>query len=91
MGRGPRRSQLYYHEQELAAFIHFGVNTYTGSEWGSGSEDPAVFNPTAMQTQERADAVAEEWVKAFQAGGFQRLILVGKHHDGFCLWPSEYT
>lgn len=90
-GAVPDDAQLYYHEQELAAFIHFGVNTFTGAEWGTGNENPAVFNPTAMTTQEEADTVAEQWVQAFKAGGFKRLILVGKHHDGFCIWPSQHT
>ncbi len=90
-GALPDDAQLLYHDQELAAFIHFGVNTFTGREWGTGTENPNVFNPTAMTSQAEADAVAEEWVRAFQAGGFKRLILVGKHHDGFCIWPSEYT
>lgn len=90
-GALPDDAQLYYHEQELAAFIHFGVNTFTGAEWGTGKENPNVFKPTQMTTQAEADAVAEEWVKAFRDGGFQRLILVGKHHDGFCIWPSQYT
>ena len=90
-GAVPDDAQLYYHEQEMSAFLHFGVNTFTGAEWGTGTEDPAVFNPTAMTTQEEADAVADQWVQAFKASGFKRLILVGKHHDGFCIWPSQYT
>lgn len=82
-GPTPSESQLYYHKQEMAAFIHFGMNTFNGQEWGSGEEDPSEF------TLESVDA--EQWVSTFKNAGFGRLILVGKHHDGFCNWPSQYT
>ncbi len=79
----PSESQLEYHHSELAAFMHFGVNTFTGREWGTGEESPEIFNP-------------ENWnpdgmVKALKAAGFKRLIITAKHHDGFCLWFSKYT
>ncbi len=79
----PSRGQFEYHEEELAGFIHFGVNTFTGSEWGSGNENPSVFNPTNLDV--------EQWVKEFKDAGFKRIIITGKHHDGFCLWQSKYT
>lgn len=82
-GAIPNESQLKYHEEELAAFIHFGMNTYTNSEWGNGTEDPNNFNPTNLN--------CEEWVKTLKEAGFKRVILVGKHHDGFCLWKSDVT
>ena len=82
-GALPNQSQINYHEEELAAFIHFGMNTFTNSEWGNGSENPNSFNPT--------DLDADEWVRTLKEAGFKRLIMVGKHHDGFVIWKSEVT
>ena len=82
-GPVPTATQLQYHEEELSAFIHYGPNTYTGQEWGNGSENPNVFNPTGLDT--------DQWVKALKDAGFKRIIMIGRHHDGFCLWESDAT
>jgi alpha-L-fucosidase len=82
-GAIPSPRQLRWQQWELAAFLHFTVNTFTDREWGLGDEDPAIFNPTAFD----ADAI----IGGLQAGGFQAVILTCKHHDGFCLWPSRTT
>ena len=79
----PSPSQLAWQEDELAVFLHFGVNTFTDREWGDGREDPAVFDPARLD--------ARQWARAARAGGARALILTAKHHDGFCLWPSRLT
>ena len=79
----PSQAQLDYLEDELAAFIHFGPNTFYDQEWGSGQEDPKRFNPTKLD--------AREWVRVLKETGFKKLILVVKHHDGFVLYPSAHT
>ena len=79
----PSQAQLAYLEDELAAFIHFGPNTFYDQEWGSGQEDPKRFNPTKLDTR--------EWVRVLKETGFKKLILVVKHHDGFVLYPTAHT
>ncbi|MBR9999549.1 MAG: alpha-L-fucosidase [Cyclobacteriaceae bacterium] len=79
----PSDKQVTYQQMEVIGFIHFGVNTFTDREWGTGKEDPLIFNPALLD--------ATQWVEAAETAGMGMLILTAKHHDGFCLWPSEYT
>lgn len=79
----PSWRQLRYHERGMAGFIHWGLNALTGNEWGDGSESPALFNPDNVDT--------DQWVQTFRDAGISCIVLVAKHHDGFCLWPSEHT
>ena len=79
----PTPQQLEWQRMELTAILHFGVNTFTGREWGDGTEDPAIFNPTSLD--------CEQWVRTLKESGFKMAIITAKHHDGFCLWPTKTT
>ena len=79
----PRANQTDWMRLERTFFLHFGVNTFNGVEWGNGREDPAIFNPTELD--------ANQWCSAMQNFGGKMIVLVCKHHDGFCYWPTRYT
>lgn len=79
----PTPQQLEWQQMEFTCFLHFGINTFTGREWGDGTEDPNLFNPTELD--------CEQWVRALKEGGFKMAIITAKHHDGFCLWPTRTT
>jgi alpha-L-fucosidase len=82
-GALPSRRQLNWQQTEMYCIIHFSVATYTDKEWGYGDEDPKIFNPSAFS--------AVQIVGAAKAGGFKGIVVVAKHHDGFCLWPTKTT
>jgi len=93
-GATPSPNQYRYQKEELAAFCHFGPNTFSGYEWGfdQGKQqwlykgiDPTELFPLAD------DFDAETLVKTLQDAGFKKLIVTAKHHDGFCIWASDYT
>lgn len=79
----PSPSQLSWQREELSMFVHFNVNTFTGKEWGAGSESPRIFDPRRLD--------ARQWARAAKRSGFGSMILTAKHHDGFCLWPTRTT
>ena len=82
-GAIPNARQLAWQEMGMYAFLHFTVNTFTGREWGDGTEDESLFAPDALD--------CDQWCRVLSEAGFQGAILTAKHHDGFCLWPSAYT
>lgn len=79
----PSPQQLAWQDLEIGVLIHFGPNSFMDREWGDGAADASVFNPQQLD--------AGQWVKAAKAAGARYLIMVAKHHDGFCLWPSRHT
>ena len=79
----PSPAQVAWQRDELALFLHFGVNTFSDREWGDGREDPTIFVPN--------DLDARQWARSAREAGFRVLILTAKHHDGFCLWPTKTT
>lgn len=79
----PTKNQLDALENEFIAFVHIGPNTFTRREWGTGMEDPKIFDLRTLDT--------DQWVKAMKDAGMKMVILTVKHHDGFVLWQSRYT
>jgi alpha-L-fucosidase len=79
----PTPQQLEWQDLEFGVIVHFGLNTFTDQEWGSGKVSPSVFNPTKFNP--------EQWVEAAKAAGAKYLVFVAKHHDGFCLFPTPLT
>ncbi|GLZ28584.1 hypothetical protein Lesp02_07740 [Lentzea sp. NBRC 105346] len=79
----PSERQRTWQRMELTAFHHFGPNTFTDREWGTGTEDPDVFNPEDLDT--------DQWMRTLRDTGFKQAILTVKHHDGFLLYPTRYS
>lgn len=79
----PNKAQLKQIERKYGMFIHFGVNTFHDMEWTDGSKPASSYNPSTID--------AEQWVKTAKDAGMKYVILITKHHDGFCLWDSKYT
>lgn len=82
-GATPTEPQVQWQRMEFYAFTHFGLNTYTGREWGYGDEKESLFNPSKFD--------ANEIVKTFKEGGMTGMIYTAKHHDGWCSWPTKTT
>lgn len=79
----PSPEQLEFMNTEFIAFVHYGMNTFTNVEWGTGREPEKYFKP--------ADFSAKQWVKAIKSAGMRGMILTCKFSEGFCLWPSKFT
>lgn len=79
----PSAVQQAWMDLGFGLFIHFGINTYYDVEWSDGTLDPVKFNPAQLDT--------DQWCAAAKEAGMKYIVLITKHHDGFCLWPSRYT
>jgi alpha-L-fucosidase len=79
----PAPYQVAWQDLEFGVIIHFSTNTFLNQEWGDGTASPSVFNPTQFDP--------DQWMKAIHDSGARYVVLVAKHHDGFCLWPTEQT
>lgn len=82
-GPCPTDAQLRWQRMEMNMFCHFGPNTFSGLEWGQGTEPEDMFNPSALD--------CAQWAAVARAAGMKGIILTAKHHDGFCLWPNPYS
>ncbi|MDH7460504.1 alpha-L-fucosidase [Chitinophagaceae bacterium 26-R-25] len=79
----PSAAQQAMIKRGYGMFIHFGVNTFTDTEWSDGTTPVDTYNPTKLD--------CDQWVRVAKDAGFRYVLLVTKHHDGFCLWDSKYT
>ena len=79
----PTAAQKAWMDMKSGLFIHFGINTYYDTEWSDGTLDISKFNPTKLDT--------DQWCRAAKQAGMKYIVLVTKHHDGFCNWPTKYT
>jgi len=79
----PAPQQVAWQDLEFGVILHFSTNTFLDREWGDGTADPKVFNPTSFDP--------DQWMQAIKASGAKYVVLVAKHHDGFCLWPTDQT
>ena len=79
----PTPEQVAWHKTEMYAFVHFGLNTFNDLEWGYGDTPASTFNPENLD--------CDQWARIIKAAGFRGIVITTKHHDGFCLWPTETT
>ena len=79
----PAPYQVAWQDLEFGVILHFSTNTFLDREWGDGTAAPSTFNPTQFDP--------DQWMQAIKASGAKYVVLVAKHHDGFCLWPTEQT
>jgi alpha-L-fucosidase len=79
----PAPYQIAWQDLEFGVIVHFSTNTFLNREWGDGTASPSVFNPTGFDP--------DQWMRAIRASGAKYVVLVAKHHDGFCLWPTQQT
>jgi alpha-L-fucosidase len=79
----PSRRQIVWQEMEFYGFIHYGINSFMNQEWGTGKENPQIFNPKSLDT--------DQWCESLVRAGMTGVIMTAKHHDGFCLWDTKST
>jgi alpha-L-fucosidase len=79
----PNPGQQAMIDRGYGMFIHFGVNTFHQIEWSDGTLPASGYNPTQLD--------CDPWIRVAKEAGFRHVVLITKHHDGFCLWPTQYT
>jgi alpha-L-fucosidase len=79
----PNLAQQAWMDLKFGMFIHFGINTYYDKEWSDGTLDISAFNPTELDT--------DQWCSVAKKAGMKYIVIITKHHDGFCLWNTKYT
>ena len=79
----PAPYQVAWQDLEFGVILHFSTNTFLNREWGDGTASPSVFKPAQFDP--------DQWMQAIHASGAKYVVLVAKHHDGFCLWPTQQT
>ncbi|MGF7144206.1 alpha-L-fucosidase [Anaerotaenia torta] len=79
----PRENQINWQKLEYTAFFHYGMNSFTDREWGTGKEDISLFSPQNLNT--------DQWCEILKKAEIKACIITAKHHDGFCLWDTAYT
>ena len=82
-GPVPSEAQVEWQKMEMNMFVHFGPNTFSGLEWGTGREADDLFRPGELDCR--------QWARTAKAAGMRGIILTAKHHDGFCLWPNPVS
>ena len=82
-GSLPSARQTQWHQIEIYSIVHFSLSTFADKEWGYGEDPATIFNPTAFDP--------EQWARVAKESGIKGMVLVCKHHDGFCLWPTHTT
>ena len=82
-GPTPSEAQVEWQRMEMNMFVHFGPNTFSGLEWGTGREADDLFRPSELDCR--------QWARTAKAAGMRGIILTAKHHDGFCLWPNPVS
>ena len=82
-GACPTPQQVAWQRMEMNMFCHFGPNTFSGAEWGDGTEAEDLFNPSSLDCR--------QWASVARQAGMGGIIVTAKHHDGFCLWPNPQS
>lgn len=82
-GACPTPAQVEWQKMEMNMMVHFGPNTFSGKEWGDGKEHNDIFNPTGLD--------CEQWTEIARTAGLKGIVITGKHHDGFCIWPNPVS
>ena len=82
----PTKGQQAMIDRKYGLFLHYGMNTYLGKQWSDGTDPAGIFTPPADIAEKAAD-----WVRVAKEAGMRSIVLTTKHHEGFCLWDSQYT